>query len=316
MIDLILTALVPVAFVVLLGFLAGKTKLVSADGAKNLSTTVVNFALPCALFVSIFGFSPSQFENIPYVLTLLIGIVLPFFVALFLGLVVFKKPANEAALFGSNSGFPDMAYFGLPVVMTVVGQQGMLPIIVGNIITSIIVIPVIMAMLNKGSGETGSKTGTEAPGIGGILLNTIKQPVVWAPISGLILALLGFKLPELATDSLKLLGGVSGGLALFTLGVLLSFLTPRIDGSVITVVVFKNFIMPALVLALALVLKLDPLLAKGAVIIAACPAATMGAMLSSQFGVATDKIPGQILASNVVAIFTMAMWIFIAEKLF
>ncbi|UOD51283.1 AEC family transporter [Orrella daihaiensis] len=314
MINLILTALAPVAFVVLLGFLAGKTKLIGSDGAKSLSTAVVNFALPCALFVSIFGFSPSQFENIPYVLTLLIGITLPFFVALFLGLFVWKKPPGEAALFGSNSGFPDMAYFGLPVVLTVVGQQGMLPIIVGNIITSIIVIPIIMAMLNK---EKGTASGAAAtPGLGSILLNTIKQPVVWAPILGLILALLGFKLPALATDSLKLLGNVSGGLALFTLGILLSFLTPRIDLQVVTVVIVKNFLMPALVLVLALAFKLDPLLAKGAIIIVACPAATMGAMLSSQFAIATDKIPGQILASNVVAIFTMAMWIFIAEKLF
>jgi malonate transporter and related proteins len=81
-------------------------------------------------------------------------------------------------------------------------------------------------------------------------------------------------------------------------------------------VLIKNFLMPALVLLLALLLKLEPTLAKGAIIIAACPAATMGAMLSSQFNVATDRIPGQILASNVVAIVTMAMWIFIAEKLF
>ena len=314
MVNLILTALVPVAFVVILGFVAGKTKLINADGAKSLSTTVVNFALPCTLFVSIFSFSPSQFENVGYVMTLLIGIVLPFLVALGLGLFVWKKPAGEASLFASNSGFPDMAYFGLPVVMTVVGQQGMLPIIVGNIITSIVVIPVIMALLNKQKGAAEGAGTT--PGIGTILLNTIKQPVVWAPIIGLVLALLGFKLPALATDSLKLIGGISGGLALFTLGILLSFLAPRIDLQVIMAVILKNLVMPALVLVLALAFKLDPLLAKGAIIIAACPAATMGAMLSSQFNIATDKIPGQILASNVVAIFTMAMWIFIAEKLF
>lgn len=310
MINLILTALAPVAFVILLGFLAGKTKLISSDGAKSLSTVVVNFALPCALFVSIFGFSPTQFENIPYVLTLLIGITLPFFVAIFMALVIWKKPPGEAALFGSNSGFPDMAYFGLPVVMTVVGQQGMLPIIVGNIITSIIVIPIVMAMIRKGQ-SSGSSSG-----LGAIVLNTLKQPVVWAPLIGLGLVLLGFKLPALATDSLKLLGDISGGLALFTLGVLLSFLSPKIDSQVLTAVFLKNFVMPALVLGLALIFKLDPTLAKGVVIIAACPAATMGAMLSSQFSVATEKIPGQILASNVAAIFTMAMWIYIAETVF
>ncbi len=203
-----------------------------------------------------------------------------------------------------------MAYFGLPVVLTVIGQQGMLPIIIGNIITSIIVIPIVMAMINKGQ-NSGTSTSPTA-----ILLNTIQQPVVWAPLLGLALVLLGFKLPTLAADSLKLIGNISGGLTLFTLGVLLSFLTPRIDSQVVTVVFLKNLVMPALVLGLAVFFKLDSTLAKGVVIIAACPAATMGAMLSSQHSVATDKIPGQILASNFAAIFTMALWIYIAETVF
>lgn len=310
MFNLILNALVPVAFVVLLGFCGGRSKMITAEGAKSMSTVVVNFALPCVLFVSIFSFSPKQFENIDYVLTLLIGICLPFFIALFVGMFVWKKPAGEASLFASNSGFPDMAYFGLPVVLTVIGQQGMLPIIVGNIISSIVVIPIIMAMLNKGERSTSSPT------IGTIIINTLKQPVVWAPLTGLVLVLLGVKLPVLLTESLKLIGDISGGLALFTLGVLLSLLTPRVDLEVVVVVILKNLVMPALVVALAMMFKLDPTLAKGAIIIAACPAATMGAMLSSQFGVAPEKIPGQILASNVVAIVTMAMWIFIAERLF
>ena len=310
MFNLILNALIPVAFVIALGVLAGKSKYITRDGAKSLSTLVVNFALPCVLFVSIFSFSPSQFENIPYVLTLLIGIALPFLFAIFLSLVIWKKPVGEAALFGSNSGFPDMAYFGLPVVMTVLGQQGMLPIIVGNIVTSIIVIPIIMAMISKG------QSGGSSANISSILLDTIKQPVVWAPLIGLALVLLGIKLPALATDSLKLIGNVSGGVALFTLGVLLSFLKPSIDRQVVTVVILKNLVMPALVAGLALIFKLDPILAKGAIIIAACPAATMGAMLSSQHGVATEVIPGQILASNIAAIFTMAMWIYVAETLF
>jgi predicted permease len=310
MFNLILNALIPVAFVIALGVLAGKSKYITRDGAKSLSTLVVNFALPCVLFVSIFSFSPSQFENIPYVLTLLIGIALPFLFAIFLSLVIWKKPVGEAALFGSNSGFPDMAYFGLPVVMTVLGQQGMLPIIVGNIVTSIIVIPIIMAMISKG------QSGGSSANISSILLDTIKQPVVWAPLIGLALVLLGIKLPALATDSLKLIGNVSGGVALFTLGVLLSFLKPSIDRQVVTVVILKNLVMPALVAGLALMFKLDPILAKGAIIIAACPAATMGAMLGSQHGVATEVIPGQILASNIAAIFTMAMWIYVAETLF
>ena len=310
MFDLILKALAPVAFVVIIGYLAGKTKVISNDGAKNMSAVVVNFAFPCALFVSIFNFSPTQFENIAYVFTLFVGIALPFFIAIFMALVIWKKPPGEAALFGSNSGFPDMAFFGVPVVLTVIGQQGMLPIIVGNIISSVIVIPVVMALIRK------EKASGSSASVSAIVLNTLSQPLVWAPLTGLALVLVGFKLPLLASDSLKLLGNISGGLALFTLGVLLSFLKLKIDSEVVIAVLLKNFAMPALVVGLALTFKLDSTLAKGLIIIAACPAATMGAMLSSQFSVATEKIPSQILASNICSIFTMALWIYVAETLF
>ena len=66
MISLLLQALVPVAFLVALGYYAGRKQLISQDGAQDFSTYIVSFALPCTLFVGIFSFTPAQFENVPY----------------------------------------------------------------------------------------------------------------------------------------------------------------------------------------------------------------------------------------------------------
>jgi len=66
MISLLLQALVPVAFLVALGYYAGRKRLTSQDGARDFSTYIVSFALPCTLFVGIFSFTPAQFENVPY----------------------------------------------------------------------------------------------------------------------------------------------------------------------------------------------------------------------------------------------------------
>ena len=310
MISLLLTALVPVAFVVLLGFYAGRKKLVSEDGARNFSAYIVDFALPCTLFVGIFSFTPAQFGNVPYLLTLTLALIVPFVVGLGIAMFGYKKTYPESGLFACNCGFPDMAYFGLPVLLTVVGTQGLLPVIVGNLVTSILIVPCIVLLLNHRASDTGG-----APALLSSLISTAKQPVVWAPILGLVLMLLGFKLPSLATDSLKLIGNTTGGAALFTLGVLLSFLKLEVDFATVVVVFLKNLFMPAMALGLALLFHLSGPLAQGAIIAAACPAATLGAMFSAKFQVAQKTAPAEILASNVLGIGTMAFWIFVAEKM-
>ena len=151
-----------------------------------------------------------------------------------------------------------MAYFGLPVLLTVVGTQGLLPVIVGNLVTSILMVPCIVLLLHHRASDAGG-----APSLVRSLISTAKQPVVWAPILGLILMLLGVKLPSLAADSIKLIGGTTGGVALFTLGVLLSFLKIEVDFATVVVVFLKNLFMPALALGLALLFHLSGPLAQG-----------------------------------------------------
>jgi malonate transporter len=310
MINLILEGIVPVVFVLALGFYAGRKNFISESGARDFSTYIVNFALPCTLFVGIFSFSPQQFDNLGFILTLLIALILPFILAITVGLFILKKSVAETGLFACNCGFPDMAYFGLPVLLTIVGAQGLLPVIIGNLVTSILMVPAIIFMVHRGQQTV--------KGGGSFLSNmakTFQQPVVWAPILGLVLVLMGVRLPSLLTDSLKLIGQTTGGVALFTLGVLLSRLKLKFDGSTVIVILLKNLLMPGIALSLALIFHLSGPLTKGAIITAACPAATFGAMLSSKSQVGQTTIPPQILASNIFGVFSMALWIFIAAQI-
>ena len=310
MTSLLLNALVPVWFVILIGYVAGRYRLIPHEAIRSFSTVVIDFALPCTLFVGVFDFRPAQFENVAYIVTLATTFVVPFVAGVAIAVRYFRQRLPEASLFACNCGFPDMAFFGLPVIIVVVGPKGLLPVIVGNILTSILIIPPVMAMLH----HSGAK---EDPGfsIGEVVVRTFRRPIVWAPIVAFVLALAGFQIPALATASLKLIGGITGGLALLTLGLMLSELTPRFDKEAAIISVLKNFVAPAIVVVAAKLLHLPRDLAVGAVIIAACPSATIAAMLSSQFAVARDKVPGQILASNLVAFASMPLWILIAEKL-
>jgi predicted permease len=310
MIPLILHGIVPVIFVIALGFYAGRKKIIDPEGARNFSTYVMTFGLPITLFVGIFGFTPEQLENVPFLLTLVLALVVPFAVAIVLARWLFKKPVQEASLIGCNAGFPDMAYFGLPILATVIGSQALLPVIVGNLVSSILILPTIIFLVNRGASGSGKQES-----FGANMLKTVKAPVVWAPILGLVLVLAHVHLPGLARDSLQVIGIGTGGVALFTLGILLSHLQFRVDGLAVFVVVMKNMVMPAFALGLGMLFHLDGLLVKGAVITVACPSATVGAILSSQQKIGEQSVPAQVLCSNVAAILTMAFWIYIVEKI-
>ena len=312
MIHLLLQALVPVASVIGLGYYAGHKQLISQDGAREFSSYIVTFALPCTLFVGILKFQSADFENVPYMLTLTGAVVLPFIFAVGLGLFFFKKSIGECGLFACNCGFPDLAYVGLPILVTVIGAQALLPVIVGNLVTSLLIVPSVLYMLHH--GQSGLDNNDSSSFLG-TALQTIKQPVVWAPVLGLVLVLAGITVPPLLAAPFKLIGDSTGGAALFTLGILLSQLKPEIDLSTIVVVFLKNLVMPALALGFAVLLHLTTPLAKGAILAAACPAATIGAMLSAKFQVGCKTIPAEILASNVVGLASMALWIFVAEQL-
>jgi hypothetical protein len=207
-----------------------------------------------------------------------------------------------------NSSFPDLAYFGLPVLTAVVGAQGLLPIIVGNLVISVLMVPITMVLL-------GEMDGAKHESLLSNLKSTVKKPLVWAPVLGAILVLFGVRLPPLAKASVSLIGQTAGGTALLALGVMLSGLTPRLDKTAITVLILKNFMQPALGLAFALTFHFSGVLSKGIVLAAACPCATASAMLASTYRIDEQPTTAAVVLSNIAGVFTMAMWIYVAEKI-
>jgi predicted permease len=78
---------------------------------------------------------------------------------------------------------------------------------------------------------------------------TIRGPMVWAPVVGLAVVLSGCHVPSLLLHALSLLGHASGGVSLFAAGIVLASGTVRASWPVMLLVVAKNAVQPVLVLA-------------------------------------------------------------------
>src|SRR5258708_26006713 len=220
--------------------------------------------------------------------------------------VAFRRTVPSAGMLAMNGSFPYLAYFGLPVLTAVIGSQGLLPIIVGNLVVSVLMVPITIVLL----GEMG---GTKHESLLDNLKSTVTKPLVWAPILGAVLVLFGVKLPPLAEASIKLVGGTAGGTALFALGVMLSGLTPRLDKMAISVLLLKNLVQPAVALALALAFHFSGVLSKGIVLAAACPCATASAMLASTYRIDEQPTTSAVVLSNIAGILTIATSLYVVE---
>jgi malonate transporter and related proteins len=310
----ILAALLPVVFVVALGVLAARFGIIQKASSPIFAEFVVRFALPLALFGGVLKISPSAIENVPYLVAMVFGLMIPYAVAFGIGKAVFRHSVAESALQALACAFPSMAYSGLPVLEAVVGPEGILAVVVGNLVTSLVMIPLTLVLVEAGLGG-GKATGNKGLLVVRSFVDAVKQPLVWLPIGGAILALAGVHLPQVLALSFDLIGKTAAGVALFTLGLILYGQRPRVDRDIALNALLKNVGQPAALLGLALLLGIHGAPARELFLTGAIPTATAASMLALRYHTYADESAASTLVSTVGAIVTISLPIILAEHL-
>jgi predicted permease len=317
----LLTCLVPICFCVALGSVAGWLKIVDTERVRPISTYVVVFALPALLFVGIFEFTVQQLSQWQNLVTLLVAMTATWAIAYVFGRLVWRMSSGEAAIMALASSFPNMAYIGVAVLTTLFSTTGLLPVILGNFVSSFLLIPATVLVLHlTGTGKSDARSSPAKPGpkasLARDILHTVIQPLIWAPLLGIALVLAHFALPELANKSIGMIGDTAGGVALFAVGVMLFGFSFRIDREVATVFVLKNLVQPAIAVAVLFALGLRGVTAEGIVIVLACPAATACPMLASSYRVGEKSAAASVAVSTVSSLLTLSGWILCGKAVF
>ncbi len=321
MFQTLLTCLVPVCFCVALGFAAGWLKIIDTERVRSISTYVVVFALPALLFVGIFKFTVQQLSQWQNFVTLLVAMTATWAIAYLFGRFVWRISSGEAAIMALTSSFPNMAYIGVALLTTLFSTTGLLPVILGNFVSSFVLIPAtVLALHLTGPGKSHPRSGSAKPApkvsLARDILHTIVQPLVWAPLLGIVLVLAHVALPDLASTSIGTIGDTAGGVALFAVGVMLFGFSFRIDREVATVFVLKNLVQPAIAAAVLFAFGLRGVMAEGIVIVLACPAATACPMLASSYRIGEKSAAASVAVSTVSSLLTLSGWILCSKAVF
>jgi hypothetical protein len=107
------TILIPVLFVLLLGFFAWRIKAFDAEQVTGINELALDFTLPASLFVGIVNIPRTQLvQDASLVVAVLVDMVGVYPVALIVGMRVLRLTTSAAAIFVLGASFPSVPFFG------------------------------------------------------------------------------------------------------------------------------------------------------------------------------------------------------------
>jgi malonate transporter and related proteins len=315
-VETILSALSPVVVTLLLGFVAAWHHDFETKDAAVLNRMVLLYAVPIALFVGTVGTPKGDLvQDVPFAITLGVAIVGAYALAFLLFRFPFRCSLSESVLAALTASAPAAPFMGTAILGDLFGKSSAVSIAIAALVINLVVVPV--TILGLGLGRASLASTPHPSGRGAFaekLLDTAKQPIVWAPLLAFVVVLCDVSIPQLLRHALSLLGQASGGIALFASGVMLAGYKINIDREVVLLVLLKNLLQPALVLGGLLWLGYGGPIVPKAVLTTAIPAMPIVIVLAVQYQVFEARASSALFLSLVGSIFTIGVFIALTRQ--
>lgn len=297
-----INAILPLVIMAFIGYFLRCKKIVSERTFKEVNTLCFKLFLPAMLFYNTYTSQSDKGSSVKLIIFALMAISVIFIILSIVVPRLMKDPPRQGAMiqatFRSN-----YVLLGMPIAAVICGE--------GNIgltaTAAAFVVPFfnILSVLALAT-HTGQKVKWKT-----IFLNIVKNPLIGSAILGLVLMLLGVKLPSFITSTVRDLGRVATPLAIVTLGGSLAIeQAVKNRKALIAGVTAKLLIVPGVMIPIAILLGFRGVALVSVMTIFASPTAVSSFVMAQQMG-ADGELAGElVLCSTVVAAFTMFLWIF------
>ena len=307
MVDTLILALLPLLFVIALGYAAGHFHEFDADQTSGMNKLVSTFALPAMLFASTVRLPRAALFSD---LRLFAAMVIAFVVGFGLGFVIarfgFKRTTAEATLAGLSFASPAAPFFGTTILPPLFGGAATSIIPLAALAINLVQVPVAMTFLAGGSQQTGGSIGSK-------LLGALNQPVVLAPIAAVLIVLTGVKLPNSITASVGLIGSATSGVAVFVAGLTLAAHRPKWTPQIFTNIGGKLVVTPLLVLGTSLALGVEGTQLGEAVVTGSISAGLIGLIFASRYKIYVEEAASTVLGSALGMVASLPFWVLVTK---
>lgn len=201
---------------ILIGYIARKTNMVSDKLSFELSSLVVNITLPLFIFTSMnYDFSPDILAKSYKLIIISFIMYLIAFAFAHLYVSVFRFGKWDKAIYEYILIFPNVGYMGYPILNSLYGSIGVFYGAVFNLSFNILVWSYGIHLMRKYSGTD------EKPKLKERLKATF-NPGMIAVLLGFVMFLTSMKLPETIYKSMKMVGDATTPLSMMVIGFILT----------------------------------------------------------------------------------------------
>jgi malonate transporter and related proteins len=307
-------ALVPIFAGLLLGYIAGRRRVMDSQNVHNLIIFVMSFAVPSSLFLAIARTPRAALrEQAGTLLVLIIVYVALYVLSFFWARSGEKLRASDSGVLALTISFPNVAAVGLPLLADVFGVKSLVTVATSIALGSVTISVVTLAFLEAdrdGSGDVFSFRQ-----VGPSLARAVKKPIVWAPLLGFVFSCAALHLPSYLDRFLTVLASAAAGSALVLTGLVVSAQRFVFGAKTLIPVLLKNALQPALALGLAILLHLSIEQTRYVTLICAIPCGFFGLVFGKAFGSSPQLASSGLIASYIVSVATLPVWILIVNHL-
>lgn len=307
-------ALLPVFFVLALGYVAGKRNAFDADQAAGLSKLALSFALPASLFVSMTDIPRNLLLQQGRLVLALILAHAGLFLVAWIGLGFVKPlhgtPSIIYALMLSTSATP---VFGLAVLKPILGPTSAGT--VGLVALAInLTVPPAVILLEMDAAAKHQQGATDSSKPSAILtgLNAgLKSPLLWAPILGIAVVLASVNLPTVVASCFELIGSATSGVAVFAVGLILAAHPVRLSPGVFAGSLARITVQSAALFALLHLLHVVSPFARESLVCCSFPLATVVVLFAARYKAAQSEMASMLLITTLALAITVPaiLWI-------
>jgi predicted permease len=301
----IATIIAPFFGLVALGFAAGRTLDIPAEGTAGLNVFVFYFALP-ALFFQLVAETPlSALANWSFVLTTTFSTYCAFAIAFSFGALVNRGNIPEATIQGLVGSYSNIGYMAPGLTLAAFGPAAAAPTALIFSVDHAMLFTLVPLMMALGGSERASGAAL-ARVIG---RQVLLHPFILATLAGFFAAAIGFRPPGPIDGILTFLRSAAAPCALFALGVTLAQKPlGKVPYDLPVLVAIKLVVHPLIVyLLLSWIGGFDWVWIASAVLMAALPPAANVYVLAQRYDTYVAKASAGILLGTLASVVTVTI---------
>ncbi len=310
MIILILKILFPIFFTIFIGWFAGYKDIIDRTHTKSIVNFILIIATP-ALLLSITLKEKIDFSlNYKVVIIMTLGLLLTYTKTYLLYHYKLKKHPKEATQASLISAFPNAAFMGIPIILKLYDKESINIIIIGSLSVFLLITPLSIFLINYHNKDINIKT----PSLSWQVLELCKNPLIYAPILGIIISSFNIKVPQMIVDSLDFVGNTAPALSLFATGIFISQTKVFLNFEVSLLILIKNIISPIIFLFLMILFKIKGDVFNEILLVAAMPTASTAPMFSSKFSTYEAQTSSATILGTIFSALTLGGIIFFLQN--